>query len=161
MASNPSDTTKAWTRQSDQHATDFKRQQSPKPLQALAIFSWVVGFILQAAGVLSAAGKIPTGPVPAALVCVVALIADVVLVLWGASLWRKAGVLKTRMAGAAEIGPGLMRVALSSAAFIPMALFFLAAKNASAKAKLIAVVCALISVAVIVLLAMFVGQPSA
>lgn len=161
MAKDRSDHTGAWTRQRDLHVTDFEKQRSPRPLQALAIVAWVLGFALQAAGVLCAAGRIPTGPVPGGVVCAVALVLDLVLVLWGASQWRSAGVLKARMAGTADPGQGLTRVALSSAAFVPMALFFLVAKNAGSKAKLTAVICAVVAAAAVVALAVLLPPASA
>jgi hypothetical protein len=144
-----SDGRETWSRQTDQHATDFKRAKSPAGYRVGAIILWLLGIAIETFATLYVAGDASFGSadVPWGVVVAVAVVLDVVLVLLGASLWKKAGEARAKAKGTAVSGDtGAVRVVLSTLAFVPMVLFFAVSKNASTKTRLLSVISALVAV---------------
>ncbi len=139
-----------WTRTTDEHATDFARAKSPTGPRVGAIVAWLVGLALEAFGTLYATGDVRPSwmDLPPVLVAIVCAVVDVVLVLVGAALWRRAGVLAAKAKGTSKAGnAGMVRVVLSTAAFVPMVLYFAVSKNASARTRASSVIAAIVTVA--------------
>ena len=133
--------------QGEDHRTDFERTSTTGERVA-AWAAWLAAVALQVLGVLVASGKlaVPVLSGMPALVIVVCVVVCAVLAIVGARQWRAA----ERAAGAR--GQGVVEVAMSCLAFAPMLVFFLTAKNAAARTRTVAAVCAVAMVAVLVVL---------
>lgn len=142
----------AWARSSNAHAVDFEKPRSPWGLRAAALLIWLLGLAVEVLVALFIGGTlhIPNLELPPLLLVVVALFVNLLLMVLGARLWKMAAVRKAQAKGtSAPTGAGVVRVALSTMVFLPMALYFALAKNASGLVRLISVVSALVMVAIL------------
>lgn len=149
-------TSQAWSVKTDQHLTDFERNKRPTGTYALAAVLWLVGLAIELCAVLYAAGglRIDGFEVPVWLVIVIAIVLDIVITFAGVRLWKKASDTTARLKGSAAPTSGVIRAAASSAAFVPMVLFFLFSKNADSKTKVASVIAALVAIGIAVVLVM-------
>lgn len=157
-----------WSRSTDAHATDFAKPKSPLGPQVGAWVLWIVGLVLQCAGVLYATGAlsalgdaagIELPELPKALVVIVALVLDLVLVLLATRLWKTAARRKAQARGASSTAGAkgsAVGVVMACIAFVPMTLFFLTAKNADKKVVGIGALGALVVIAALVVASLLV-----
>ena len=138
-----------WATKSDEHRTDFERAESPVKYQVAAWILWVVGAAVEFGGALAASGalRVPVLTDLPVLTAVLVIVLGLVLVLLAQRMWKKASGLVRGTSGQGAVG-----VAMACVAYIPMFLFFVTAKNATAKTKGIAVASSLVSAALIVAL---------
>lgn len=139
-----------WSRSTNQHVTDFQKAKSPIGRRVGAVILWLLGFAIQLLCVLVVAGDLTLGDVrpPAWLVVVLAVIIDAVVTLLGVRLWKDASDVVSRQRGSAAPSAGVVRAAASSAAFVPMVLFFLFAHNVDGRTRGASLVAALVAAAV-------------
>lgn len=153
MAQNSEGPREQWARTSDEHRTDFDRAPRPAGYRAGAWALWVVGLLLEFAGVLGATGDLgcPVLSALPALTVAAAAVLDAACVLAAQRLWKRGQVVAGVRGGRAALPPFM-----ACLSFVPMVLFFLAAKNAGTKARGAAVCGALVAVAALLLLRLFI-----
>lgn len=150
MMSNPeSPAREQWATKSDEHRTDFERAESPIKYQIAAWALWIAGMVVEFGGVLAASGalRVPVLTDLPVLTVILVIVLGLVLVLFAQRMWKKAGGLIRGTSGQGVVG-----VVMACAAYVPMFLFFVTAKNATPKTKGIAVTSSLVSAALIVAL---------
>lgn len=147
-----------WATQTDEHRTDFAKAEKPIKYQVCAWALWIVCLAVEFIGVLAAAGslRVPLLTDVPVLSVAIALVAGLALVLTAQRLWKKAGSL------ARDKHQGVIGVVMACAAYVPMCLFFLTAKNADTKTRVASVVAALVAAALITALCLLLpGDPTA
>lgn len=140
-----------WSKTTDAHVTDFKKDKSPRGPVVGAWVLWVVGFLLEAAAVLVATGSfgehVDLAVWQRVIIALVALVADAACVLVGLRLWRKVTAARSKAKGKKQAGPSIVSVIMACVAFVPMVLFFATSKNAGTRTLLAAIIAALVSAA--------------
>lgn len=139
-------TREQWATSTADHRTDFAKAPSPRKFQVAAWFLWLAGIAVEFGAALCASGalRVPVLSDLPVLTVALAVVAGLAIVLLAQAMWKKAASL------AAGKRQGALGVVMACAAFPPMCLFFLAAKNATGATKASAVVAALVVVAAIV-----------
>ena len=141
----------AWSRSTDAHVTDFKKDKAPRAAMVGAWALWVVGLALEALAVLLATGSfadvVDLAVWQRLLIGVGLLVIDLVCVLVGTRLWRKVTDARAKARGKKKTGPSVVGVIMACVALVPMVLFFATSKNAGKSTVLAAVISALVAAA--------------
>lgn len=134
-------TPKAWSKTTDEHATDFERPQGTLGLRAGAVAIWLVGFAAEVLGILCATGSVKIGlGWPGWVELVVGLALGLAASLAGALLWKRAGGIRAKGKGSAAPTSSLLSAFFGTLAFVPMVIYFAVAKNASSKMRMASIV---------------------
>lgn len=141
----------AWSRSTDAHVTDFKKDKAPRAAMIGSWALWVAGLVLEALAVLLATGSFADAVDLAVwqrlLIGVGLLVVDLVCVLVGTRLWRTVTDARAKARGKKKAGPSIVGVVMACVALVPMVLFFATSKNAGKSTVLAAVVSAIVAAA--------------
>lgn len=151
-ASEKAPTDGRWSRaHSTQHVTDFAKEKPARGPQVGAWVLWVVGLALEVFAITEVTGSLDPYVTltlwQRVLICVGALLVDLVLVLLATRLWRAHTQQRAKARGKKAAGPSRIGVVMACVSFVPMVLFFATSKNADRRTLLVSIVSALVAAA--------------